>query len=92
LENHAATFLNTKKMASYKQEEYLTKDDRSAFDQEYKPTDTAPLAGIYRCTGCGREQVSNQHQSLPALNHHRHLLEQGPIRWKLIVIADQNPK
>lgn len=79
-------------MAWYKYDQFLTKDNATAYDQTYKPGDAAPYSGIYRCEGCRKEVASNQNQPLPPQNHHQHSQSQGAIRWRLIVYADHDPK
>lgn len=79
-------------MATYKHAAYLGQNNSAEFDKEHKPGDAAPHSGIYRCTGCGKEVASNAGEPLPPQNHHQHNAIQGPIRWKLIVYADHQPK
>ena len=79
-------------MALYKYSQYLGQNNDAVFDGENTPGTAAPRSGIYRCTGCGREEASNQGQPLPPQNHHQHSPAQGAIRWKLIVYADHKPK
>ena len=76
-------------MALYKNGQHLTKSEDAAFDKDHKPGDAAPHSGIYRCTGCGREEASNQHQPLPPQNHHQHGQTQGQIRWRMLVYASK---
>ena len=52
----------------------------------------ATRAGIYRCSGCGREITSEQSKPLPSHDHHEHTERQGAIRWMLIVYADHRSK
>src|ERR1700683_2979625 len=59
-------------MALYKYGNYLTSSTDAAFDAEYKPGDIRPHHGIYRCTGCGHEVVSEAGNKLPPQNHHTH--------------------
>lgn len=77
-------------MAQYKYNKYLNQNDSNAFDTIYKPGDTTPNSGIYRCESCGDEVASNKGNPLPPQNHHQHRTGQGAIRWKLIVFAQQN--
>ncbi|HVY19512.1 MAG TPA: hypothetical protein VHA70_05475 [Bauldia sp.] len=79
-------------MATYKHKNILNQSDSDAFDNLHKPGTTAPLSGIYRCHGCGREVASNQDQPLPPQNHHQHKPAQGEIRWRLAVFADHTEK
>jgi hypothetical protein len=78
-------------MALYKHVDYLTRSTAEIFDQENKPGVAAPRSGIFRCVGCGREVASNQEESLPPRNHHKHTRQQGHIRWRLIVYANHQP-
>lgn len=79
-------------MATYKYDAYVTKVDHSAFDGTNSPGISTPHSGIYRCMGCGREDVSTKGHPLPPQNHHQHTQAQGSIRWRLIVYADHKPK
>ncbi len=79
-------------MTLYKYSNYLQQSQDAAFDTEYHPGAIAPFAGIYRCMGCHREIGIASGHILPPQNHHTHTLQQGTIRWRLIVYADHNPK
>ena len=79
-------------MAVYKYPAYIQKSDDAVFDGEHTPGSKTPLSGIYRCLGCGREDVSTEHHPMPPQNHHQHTPAQGAIRWRLAVWADHNPK
>lgn len=79
-------------MASYKYPAYLSRSDDAAFDGEHRPGSLTPFSGIYRCLGCGREDVSMHPHPLPPQNHHQHTTAQGAIRWRLAMWADHNPK
>jgi hypothetical protein len=79
-------------VALYKEATYLNQTTDAAFDREYRPSDTTPYSGIYRCSGCGREVDSEQGKPLPPQNHHQHSPSQGSIRWRMIVYADHQPK
>jgi hypothetical protein len=59
-------------MALYKNPNFIGYSDHAAFDGEHSPGIPAPLSGIYRCMGCGREVVSLKDDSLPPQNHHQH--------------------
>ncbi|HEY8358677.1 MAG TPA: protein L [Ramlibacter sp.] len=78
-------------MAIYKDEKLVVKAGTGldAFEKEYKPGQTPPHAGIYRCAGCGDEIASNKGVQLPSQNHKQHGIAQGDIRWKLLVYAQQ---
>lgn len=72
-------------MAVYKYSNYLEQSNHEAFDQIHGPGSRTPHSGIYRCEGCGVNEVSTQLHPLPPQNHHQHSPSQGSIRWKLIV-------
>jgi hypothetical protein len=72
-------------MAVYKHSQYLIHDNNAAFDQIHSPGATTPYSGIYRCEGCGKNDVSTQGHPLPPQNHHQHTAAQGTIRWRLVV-------
>ena len=74
-------------MAYYKYPEVLTQRQDLQFDQAFHPGAFAPSSGIYRCEGCGREAVSTKDNPLPPQDHHQHTLQQGDIRWRLIVMS-----
>jgi hypothetical protein len=59
--------------------------DKAWWKNEYRPSDTVPVSGIYRCMGCKREITSNENEPFPPQNHHQHTTSQGSIRWKLNV-------
>ncbi len=72
-------------MAQYKYSTYLTVNTNEAFDATHEPGSLTPYSGIYRCIGCGKEDVCVQGKPLPPQNHHQHAVGQGLIRWQLIV-------
>ena len=76
-------------MAAYKQIEYLHKLDHAAFDKEFEPGTIAVNSGIYRCTNCGDEAACTKGDPLPPQDHRQHIPIQGPIRWRLVVFAEQ---
>lgn len=75
-------------MAQYKYGEYLNKSDHTEYDSEYTPGTIAANSGIYRCKNCGDEIAANKGNPLPPQNHHQHS-NGNPIRWKLLVFAQQ---
>jgi hypothetical protein len=79
-------------MAFYKNEAHVKKSTSDAYDKEHKPGQPTPHSGIYRCPGCGREDVSETGKPLPSQNHKQHTASQGPIRWKLLVWSEGDPK
>lgn len=79
-------------MALSKGAHFVFHSEDEIFDQDIKPGTLAPLSGIYRCMGCGREVAVEQIDRLPDKHHHRHTRPgQGDIRWRLIVYADHRP-
>ena len=52
--------------------------DKTWWTSRYNPADDVPVSGIYRCTVCGKEITSNNHQ---------HSQSQA-IKWQLIVRTD----
>lgn len=76
-------------MAQYKYEKFLKKGDSEVYDKEYKPGENNPNSGIYRCKHCGDEIASNKNDPFPPQNHHQHADTTKPIRWQLIVFAQQ---
>jgi hypothetical protein len=68
-------------MALYKRSGYILQSEDAIFDEEHRPGTIATRAGIYRCSGCGREIMSEQKKPL-----------QGALRWMLIVYVDHRPK
>lgn len=79
-------------MAIYKYARYIEQLLDAEFDIVHKPSTATPYSGIYRCLGCGHEDVSTQGHPLPPQNHHQHTQQQGAIRWRLVVAADHQPK
>jgi hypothetical protein len=72
-------------MAIYKYPQYLSPNDSVEFDKVHHPGQPTPYSGIYRCEGCGENEVSTQGHPMPPQNHHQHSPAQGTIRWRLIV-------
>jgi hypothetical protein len=72
-------------MAVYKYPQFLQQNAAAAFDQLYHPGSATPFSGIYRCEGCGHNEVSTYGHPLPPQNHHQHTPAQGAIRWRLVV-------
>ena len=80
-------------MAIYKYDAYVRKHAADpAFDGEHRPGATAPLSGIYRCLGCGREDISKEGESTSAAEPPPAHDFPGAIRWRLAVFADHRPK
>ncbi|MBP6545553.1 MAG: hypothetical protein KA220_02460 [Phenylobacterium sp.] len=79
-------------MATYRRRDEVSLSTDRAFDTEHAAEAPTPLAGIYRCAGCGREEVSRHGVPLPPRDHHRHTRSQGAVRWRLVVWADHRPK
>lgn len=76
-------------MAQYKHGQYLTKSEHQAYDEFHAPGTPAGNAGIYRCAICGDEIGIAKGHTLPPQNHHQHAPGKGPIRWQLLVFAQQ---
>jgi len=76
-------------MAQYKHGQYLAQSPHEEFDKIHVPGSLALNAGIYRCTACGDEIGIAKGHTLPSQNHHQHPPGQGPIRWQLLVFAQQ---
>ncbi len=79
-------------MAIYKYHQYVQTGNDEVFDGARSPGTAAPLSGIYRCLGCGREVTSEEDNPLPPQNHHQHTQGQGRILWRLAVYADHRAK
>jgi len=71
-------------MSYYKHSQYFAQDQSAEFDKLQTPGTVTPYSGVYRCEGCGREDVSVKGRPLPPQNHHQHTYAQGAIRWRLI--------
>lgn len=72
-------------LAVFKYQQYLAQINSVAFDHIHRPGQATPFSGIYRCEGCGINEVSTQGHPLPPQNHHQHTFLQGAIRWRLAV-------
>lgn len=72
-------------MAVYKYSQVLEQSNHAAYDQILHPGTPTPYSGIYRCEGCGVNEVSTREHPLPPQNHHQHTLQQGRILWRLAV-------
>lgn len=79
-------------MAWYRYPQFLSQSDNDAYDKVHQPGSNTPHSGIYRCEGCGREIVSETNRPFPPQNHHQHTVNQGSIRWRLVVYSDHEPK
>jgi hypothetical protein len=77
-------------MALYEDEAHVLKGQGPAFAVVHNPGAATPHSGIYRCISCGDEVASNAPNPLPPQNHHQHNPNVGPIRWKLLVFAQQH--
>ncbi len=75
-------------MARYKYGQFLSQSDSNVYDHEHKPGEKVPNSGIYQCTGCSDEVACNKGDPLPPQNHHQHT-NSTPIRWRLLVFAQQ---
>ena len=74
-------------MAWYKEDQFVhkTTSDHAWWSKTYEVGEVAPVSGIYRCPGCGKEIAHNEDTRLPPQNHHQHDGSQGKVRWRLIV-------
>lgn len=73
-------------MALYKDSSHMGQVEDVIFDQLNSPGTPTPRSGIYRCTACGKEVVSEQENPLPPQTHHVHDVP-AAIQWKLQVFA-----
>lgn len=76
-------------MALYKNANLLKHDTSPDFDKLHSPGIQAPHPGIYRCPSCGDEIAIAGGHVLPPQNHHQHRAGIGPIKWQLVVYAQQ---
>jgi hypothetical protein len=79
-------------MALYKDGDQLQQSQDGAFDALHRPGGATPHSGIYHCTGCRREVVSEEGRPLPPQNHHQHSAQQDAIMWRMIVYANHKPR
>ena len=70
-------------MAIYRYPQFLLRVDHTLFETLHAPGTSAPYSGIYRCHVCGQEIVAMRNESLPAADHHDHVIGDGPMRWQL---------
>jgi hypothetical protein len=75
-------------MAYYKYPRFLIQEQGAEFDATHAPGQLTPHSGIYRCEGCGLSATSVHQYPLPPQSHHPHGVNQGPIRWRLVVKSD----
>lgn len=75
-------------MAIYKYDRLFIRSSDAVYDTDQQPGSPAPYAGIYRCLGCGREVTAHRSEPLPPPSHHMHPVNQGAVRWRLVVCAD----
>ena len=77
-------------MALYKEKKFVESikgaEANPYFDKDHRPGEDAPVAGIYRCTGCGREIGIAAGHKLPA--QHLAGAESHIVLWRLAVFAD----
>lgn len=76
-------------MAQYKHGQHLVQSQNDAYDTLISPGSEAANAGIYRCAVCGDEIGIAKGHILPPQNHHQHAPSLGPIKWQLLVFAQQ---
>jgi len=79
-------------MAWYKYEKYLKKfgGTGTAYDDVHNPGSNTPFSGIYRCTSCDIEVVSEQGKPFPPT--HANAAYGHTIRWQLVAYADHENK
>lgn len=68
----------------------LTSLTWSGFDKVYKPGDTVPLSGIYKCKNCKREITSNAHPQDNTFPPHNSASTCNNAQWKAHVLTDTN--
>lgn len=78
-------------MALYQNSTHLYQIVNPEFGKQFEPGSLTAWSGIYRCSGCGREVVHTVGKPLPPQNHHQHTLNQGRIRWVLVVTDSADP-
>lgn len=69
----------------YKNLNYLNQSDSDMFEKLYEPGEPTVYSGVYRCEACGKNITCVAPQPLPPANHHPHSMEDGRIRWRLVV-------
>ena len=74
-------------MALYRDPQFVRLFNDDVFDIVYKPGDSAPYAGIYRCVVCGHEIGIAHGHTLPTEGHSAHPEAGAQISWKLLVFA-----
>jgi hypothetical protein len=72
-------------MAHYKYGAFLQQENGNEYDTLHEPGEKTSFSGVYRCEGCGKSVTSIRERPLPPQNHHEHLLNEGRIRWRLVV-------
>jgi hypothetical protein len=72
-------------MAWAKYKDRINVENTAIYDTIHNPGAAAPTSGIFRCVGCGATAVAETNRRLPPQNHHQHTLQQGAIRWQLLV-------
>ncbi len=58
------------------------------FDKTYSPGEIVPNSGLYYCTQCNSEIAANATDPFPPQNKAQHSNHDGPIEWKLLVLAE----
>lgn len=76
-------------MARFMYGQHLSQSQHEAYDALLSPGTEAANAGIYRCASCGDEIGIAKGHILPPQNHHQHSPGLGPIKWQLLVFAQQ---
>jgi hypothetical protein len=77
-------------MAYFQDSQHVKQASIDAFKEVHNPGVPAPLAGVYRCVGCGHEIGIAHRHPLPPEPHAQHPQSLGAIRWQLLVFAVPN--
>jgi hypothetical protein len=78
-------------MAYYQDPVHVKPMHSRNFDEIHKPGAKVVVAGLYRCEQCGFEEPLMDGEDFPADGHQHSIVNQGPIRWQLVVQAERHP-
>lgn len=73
-------------MIYYNDAKNLSYSNDDVFKTLFEPGQSAPYAGVYKCTGCGLAIGTAQRHALPPQNHHQHANRLTQIRWLPIAL------